>query len=301
VNVLVSGSHGLIGSALIEALPAAGHRPLRLVRSAPSPGEDAIAWDLDRGWVDSAAMEGVGAAVHLAGEGIGRPWWTAGHKARVLDSRVRGTRLLAETIAGLTRPPEVFASASAVGFYGDRGAEILTEESPAGTGFLPEVCRQWEASTKPAEDAGLRVVRFRTGTLVLSGRGGALGPMLIPFRLGLGGRLGSGRQYWSWISIHDEVGAILHTLTHGDLRGPLNFTAPHPVTNAEFTRALAGALGRPAFLPVPSVALKVVLGPEMAEEMIFCSARVLPRRLLDSGYTFVHPHVEPALRTLQNR
>jgi uncharacterized protein (TIGR01777 family) len=292
----VSGSRGLIGTALVAELAASGHRPVRLLRSEPTRGEDAIGWDLDAGTIDARGIEGLDGVVHLAGHLIGRPWWTAAHKARVLDSRVRGTRLLAETVAGLTNPPRVFVGASAVGYYGDRGNDELHESSPSGSGFVAEVCRQWEGSTTPAVTAGIRVVVTRSG-IVLSEKGGALPPMLIPFRLGMGGRIGSGRQYWPWISLDDEVRAFVHLL-ESKLEGPVNLVAPQPVTNAEFTRELGRVLRRPAVLPVPSFLIKVVVGAEMADEMLLLSQRVVPRRLLDDGFSFKHATVAAALRDI---
>jgi uncharacterized protein (TIGR01777 family) len=259
-----------------------------------------VAWDPATGEIGSEGLEGVDAAVHLAGVGIGDHRWTKAHKRAVLDSRVRGTTLLAETLAALSTPPGVLASASAVGFYGDRGDEVLTEHSGPGTGFLTEVVEQWEASTKPAEAAGIRVVHLRSG-LVLSPAGGALKPQLLPFKLGLGGRIGSGRQWWSWISIADEVGAIRHVIADASLRGPVNVTAPSPVTNGEFAKALGRVLRRPTVVPVPVPALKAVFGSEMVREMFLSGQRVVPERLLQSGYQFHHTDLEGALRDLLER
>jgi len=306
VRVLLSGSHGLIGSELAAYLPAAGHDVVRLVRRSPSaagdvptgPGE--TRWDIEAGSMDPGALEGVDAVVHLAGEGIAAHRWSSAHKRRVLDSRVRGTRLLAEAAAGAASRPTVFVSASAVGFYGDRGDEELTEESLPGAGFLAGVCSQWEAATEPAESAGVRVVHLRSG-IVLSPKGGALARQLPLFRLGLGGRLGSGRQWMSWVSLDDEVGAIVHALAEPGLRGPLNVTAPQPVTNAELTRALARVLRRPALARAPGAALSAVLGSEMAKEMLLAGQRVLPAKLSATGYRFGHPELEPALRHLLGR
>jgi uncharacterized protein (TIGR01777 family) len=299
VDVLVSGSRGLIGTALVSELAASGHRPVRLIRSKASADEDSVGWDPDAGRIDARGIEGIDGVVHLAGHLIGRPWWTAGHKARVLDSRVRGTRLLAETVAGLTNPPRVFVSASAVGYYGDRGNEELPESSPSGSGFVAEVCRQWEGSTSPAASAGIRVVVTRSG-IVLSKKGGALPPMLIPFRLGVGGPIGSGRQYWPWISLDDEVRAFVHLLQSG-LEGPVNLVAPHSETNAEFTRELGRVLRRPTVFPVPPFLVKLVVGAEMANEMLLLSQRVVPRRLLADGFSFKHETLESALRDILDR
>jgi uncharacterized protein (TIGR01777 family) len=299
MDIVVTGSRGLIGTALVEELRARGHRPIRLVRSDPSGHEDALRWDPDDGTIDAAGIEGTDGVVHLAGQLIGRPWWTPAHKARVLDSRVRGTRLLAETVAGLTNPPHVLVSASAVGYYGDRGEEELVESSPSGHGFVAEVTRQWEGSTAPASRAGIRVVVTRSG-VVLSKAGGALPPMLIPFRLGVGGRLGSGRQYFPWISLDDEVGAFIHVL-ESNLEGPVNLVAPDVVTNAEFTRVLARVLRRPAIFAAPGFLLKLAVGAEMANEMLLLSQRVVPRRLLEDGFSFKHDTLEEALRDILDR
>jgi uncharacterized protein (TIGR01777 family) len=292
MDVVVSGSSGLIGTALGQALQRAGHRLVPMVRSQPTG--DAVGWDPDHGRIDAGGLEGVGAVVHLAGEGIGAKRWNEEQKARIRDSRVRGTALLAETLAKLDRPPKVFLCASAVGYYGDRGDEVLTESSRAGDGFLAGVCVAWEAAAAPAREAGIRVSHFRTG-IVLSSAGGALSKMLTPFKLGLGGRLGSGRQWMSWISLDDEAGAIVHLLGDEAPAGAVNLTAPNPVTNADFTAALGRALRRPAVIPVPKLALEVALGGEMARELLLSSQRALPTRLLDSGYTFVHPEIGHAL------
>jgi uncharacterized protein len=295
VKVLVTGSTGLIGTALGQALEARGDQVTRLVRRTPGPGQ--AGWDPDAGDVDAGALEGHDAVVHLAGVGIGERRWSHEHKRAVLDSRVRGTTLLARTLAGLTERPRVLASSSAVGYYGDRGDEVLTEASGPGTGFLTDVCLQWEAATAAAEDAGIGVVHLRTG-VVLSAAGGALKQMLLPFKLGVGGRIGSGRQWWSWISIHDEVGAILHVIDGAVPAGPANLTAPNPVTNTEFTRTLNRVLHRPTLLPTPTIALKALFGGEAVEEMFTGGQRVVPARLEAAGYAFRHPHLEGALRDL---
>ncbi|MDQ1491298.1 MAG: uncharacterized protein QOJ23_3812 [Actinomycetota bacterium] len=294
MDVVVTGSSGLIGSALRGALERAGHRLIPMVRSQGSG--DAVRWDPDRGAIDAAALEGVGAVVNLAGEGIGNKRWNEEQKSRIRDSRVRGTTLLAETLAKLQKAPKVLLSGSAVGFYGDRGDEVLTENSRAGDGFLAELCVAWEAAAAPAREAGVRVSHLRTG-IVLAGNGGALPKMLMPFKLGLGGKLGSGSQWMSWIALDDEVGAIVHLLGDEAPAGPINLTAPNPAANADFTKALGGALGRPTVLSVPKIGLKLLLGGQMAEEMLLGGQRVLPTRLLDSGYTFAHPELSDALRT----
>jgi uncharacterized protein (TIGR01777 family) len=234
--------------------------------------------------------------VNLAGEGIGNKRWNEEQKARIRDSRVRGTTLLAETLAKLQKAPKVLLSGSAVGFYGDRGDEVLTENSRAGDGFLAELCVAWEAATAPAREAGIRVSHLRTG-IVLAGNGGALPKMLMPFKLGLGGKLGSGSQWMSWIALDDEVGAIVHLLGDDAPAGPVNLTAPNPAANTDFTTALGHALRRPTVLPVPKFGLKLALGGEMAQELLLGGQRVLPTRLLDSGYTFAHPELADALKT----
>ena len=292
MKVLVSGSHGLIGSALVPALAHAGHDVVRLVRSSPGTGE--IRWDPAQGLLDAGQLAGIDAAVHLAGEGIGDKRWTDAQKKRILDSRVRSTDLLARRLAEVAATGSVLLSGSAVGYYGDRGDEVLDEQSPAGAGFLADVCRQWEAATAPAERAGVRVVHLRTG-IVLSSRGGALKRLLPLFRLGVGGRLGSGRQYQSWVALDDEVGGILHALTTASLAGPVNVTAPQPVTNAELTRALGSLLHRPTLATVPGFALSAVVGREMAGEMLLGGQRVLPAKLQQSGYVFRYPDVESGL------
>lgn len=293
LRVLVSGSSGLIGSAVVDELLARGHKVVRLVRRTPGKGE--VQWDPGQGTLDPGPLVGVDAAVHLAGEPIGARRWSPDQKQRILDSRVRGTRLLAQTLCRLEPRPRVFVSGSAVGYYGLRGDEILTEQSPSGSGFLAEVTGQWEAATLAAEQAGIRTVHLRTG-IVVSARGGAMGRMLPLFKLGLGGRLGRGDQWWSWITLEDEVGIILHALTEGSVSGPVNATAPNPATNRDFTRVLARVLGRPAVLPVPRLALAAVMGSELTREVILAGQRVLPAVAESSGYAFTSPELEPGLR-----
>ena len=266
MDVAVTGSHGLIGSALIGRCAADGHRVLRLVRDDPL-GADDVRWDPSSGAIDSERLEGVDAVVHLAGAGIGDKKWTPARKQLVFESRTRGPSLLARTLAGLTHKPSVLVSASAIGYYGDRGDELLTEESPPGDDFGAHVCREWEAATAPAADAGIRVVRIRTG-LVQAGSGGMLHRLLLPFKLGAGGRLGSGKQYMSWIAIDDEVTAIRHVLTTASIDGPVNLTAPNPVTNAEYTATLGRVLHRPTVIPTPMFGLKAVYGAELVDTLL---------------------------------
>jgi uncharacterized protein len=296
MKVLVSGSSGLVGSALLPALGGAGHQIVRLVRSRPRPGEASILWDPSAGRLDVAGLEGLDAVVHLAGESVASGRWTSGKKARIRDSRVGGTKLLSESIARTSRPPRVLVCASAIGYYGNRGDEVLLEDSPPGNDFLAEVCRAWEAAAEPATRKGLRVVPLRFG-VILSGAGGALAKMLPPFRLGLGGVLGSGRQYMSWISIDDAVGAILHALATEPLRGPVNAVAPQAVTNLVFTKTLGRVLSRPTIVPMPAFAARAAFG-EMADALLLSSARVEPARLKATAYRFRHPDLEGALRHL---
>lgn len=298
LRVAVTGSTGLIGSALVPALRAAGHPVVRVVRSRPAPGSGDVAWDPARGEIDAAGLEGVGAVVHLAGENVGKPW-TAEQKARIRGSREQGTRTLARALAGLRAPPRVLVSASAIGYYGDRGDETLDETASSGGGFLAEVCRVWEAEAQPARDRGIRVVHPRIG-VVLSREGGALDRMLLPFRIGVGGRVGSGRQWMSWVALDDVVEAIRFALGRDTLEGPVNVTAPTPVSNEEFTRVLGRVLGRPAVLAVPAFALRLALG-QMAEETVLVSQRAVPTRLTRSGFRFRYPELEGALRAVLGR
>jgi len=290
-RVAVTGASGLIGAALGAALRADGCEVRRLVRGTPG-ADDEVAWDPAAGRLDPAGLEGLDAVVHLAGEGIADGRWTAARRERILRSRVDGTALLARTLAALRRPPRALLSGSAVGYYGDRGDEVLDETAPSGAGFLAEVCRAWEGAAEPARAAGIRVVHLRTG-VVLSGRGGALPRMAAPFRRFLGGPIGSGRQWVSWIALDDEVGAIRHLLEAEQVAGPVNLTAPRPVPNAELARALGRALGRPAVFRTPAAALRLLFG-EMAA-VLLDSTRAVPRALERSGYVFRHPELEPFL------
>ncbi len=298
MKIIVTGATGLIGSKLIRTLISEGHSVTRLVRGGSqtfrAPGTSAVEWNPDAGRIDGKELEGHDAAVHLAGESVAEGRWTPEKKARIRESRVKGTRLLAETLAGLSARPQVLVAASAVGFYGDRGDEVLREESASGTDFLSEVCREWEKAALPASQAGIRVVNLRIG-VVLSPDGGALAKMLPPFRLGAGGRIGSGDQYMSWITIDDMVGVILHALKNDSVRGPVNAVAPRPVTNAEFTKTLGRVLGRPTLFPVPAFAARLAFG-EMADALLLSSARVEPSRLIATDYKFAYPELEGALR-----
>jgi uncharacterized protein (TIGR01777 family) len=298
MKVIVTGSTGMVGSALVRSLLADGHEVTRLVRGGAqefrAPGTAAVHWNPERGEIDAAALEGHDGAVHLAGEPIAEGRWDEEKKRRILESRVKGTRLLAEALAGLGAKPRVLVSASATGFYGDRGDEVLREESASGEDFLSEVCREWEKATLAASHAGVRVVHLRIG-VVLSGEGGALARMVTPFKFGLGGKLGSGRQYMSWIALEDLVGVIRRALEDESLRGPVNAVAPGAVTNEEFTKALGRALGRPTFMAVPAFAARLAFG-EVADAVLLSGARVEPARLKAAGYEFQYPDIESALR-----
>lgn len=295
MKILVTGSSGLIGSALIALLNDEGHEVLRLVRSAPE-NESEVRWDPRGASIEAEKLAGIDAAVHLAGENIADGRWTDEKKQRIRLSRIEGTRLLSETLAGLQPRPRVLVSASAIGIYGDRGDEVLTEESAPGSGFLADVCREWEAATAPAEESGIRVVHVRFG-VVLSPTGGALAKMLTPFKMGIGGKVGSGEQYMSWIALDDVVGAIEFALTNEAVSGAVNVVAPKPQTNLEFTKTLGSVISRPTILPVPAFALRLAFG-EMADAALLASARVEPARLLATGYQFKYPQLEGALRHL---
>jgi len=289
-RIAITGSTGLVGSALIPALQADGYEVVRIVRSRPAPGE--VRWDPARGEIDAAGLEGVNAVINLAGENLGQRW-TGPVKDRIRQSRVQGTRLLAETLASLRDRPDVLISASGVGFYGDCGDEPLTEAHPAGKDFLGRLGQEWEDATLPASDVGVRVAHTRFG-VALSRRGGALARLLPPFHLGVGGKLGSGRQWFSWISLVDLVEVVRFILRTPGMSGPINTVAPEPVTNAEFTRTLGRVLGRPTLFTVPKVALELVYG-EMAQATLFASQRAIPERLVNAGFQFRHPHLREAL------
>jgi hypothetical protein len=290
VKIAVTGASGLIGTALVTHLHSAGHEVVRLVRRPPRAPDEVI-WDPERGTVDLARLGGVDGAVHLAGAGVGDHRWTDAYKRTIRDSRVLGTRTLVTALTSLDPLPRVLVLGSAVGFYGNRGEEVLTEESEGGSGFLADVVRAWEAETRPAEDAGIRVARARSG-LVLAGEGGAAGRLLPLVRLGLGGPLGNGRQWWPWITLEDEVRALTYLLQQEDLSGPVNLSAPEPARNRDVVKALGGAVHRPAVLPAPAVALRLALG-EFAGS-ILDSQRVVPQRLLAAGFSFRHPTLTEA-------
>jgi uncharacterized protein (TIGR01777 family) len=296
MNLVVTGASGLIGSALSARLTAGGHRVRRLVRR--QAGAEEITWDPATGKIDSAGLEALDGVIHLAGENVGARW-TRARRARIRESRVRGTRLLSETLARLTRPPRFLVAASAIGIYGDRGDQVLAESTPPGDptrDFLVSVCLGWEAAADPARAAGIRVAHPRLG-VVLSPKGGALQRILLPFRLGVGGRVGSGNQWMSWVALEDAIDAIIHLMSAESVEGPVNVSAPEPVTNREFTRTLGRVLRRPTVLPVPAAALRLAFG-EMADGTLLASARVRPARLLESGYRFIHPTLEGALRSM---
>jgi len=298
MRVAVSGASGLVGRRLCAALAAGGHTVLRLVRGA-ARGDGELAWDPARGQLDPARLAGLDAFVHLSGESVAGGRWSDARRRAIADSRLVSTRLVAETLPRVASRP-VLVCASAVGFYGDRGSEWVDETSPSGRGFLAELCVQWERACEPARAAGLRAVSLRIG-VVLDPAGGALAPLALQFRLGLGGRVGSGRQWVSWITGDDVVGAIQHCIVTPSLAGPVNAVAPAPATNAELTRALARALHRPAFLPVPAALLRLALGAQMADEMLLGGARVRCAKLAATGFAFRDPELEPALARLLAR
>lgn len=295
-RIAVTGTSGLIGRHLKNHLTAAGHEVEPMVRRPAAAGSNEIPWHPDTGQIHSAALEGVDAIVHLAGENVAGGRWTVEQKHRLRASRIEGTRLLCNTLARLKQPPAVLLCASATGIYGSRGDEAMTEQSPPGRGFLAEVCVEWEAETAPARDAGIRVVNLRIG-VVLSAEGGALAKMLTPFKMGLGGVIGSGRQYISWIAIDDLIAVIDHLLFDSDLAGPVNAVSPHPVTNRELVKTLGAILHRPTLCWMPATAVRLAFG-EMADEMLLASNRVVPARLQAEGFEFAHPRLDGALRHL---
>lgn len=299
MRVLVSGASGLIGSTLCEELREAGHEPVRLVRREAN-GADELFWDPAGGTLDSQALEGCDAVVHLAGAGIGDKRWSAERKQELADSRIRPTHLLATALAGLHEPPKAFLSGSAIGIYGDTEDSVV-DETQSGTGgsFLAELCKQWEAAAAPAAEAGIRTVLLRTG-IVVDSKAPFLKRQLPLFKLGLGGRLGSKSRWISWISLEDEVAAIVWLLGREDISGPVNLVAPNPVTNQEFTKTLGRILRRPTLLPIPKLLPSLLLGRELVNALTE-STRVAPKALTDHGYPFAHPHLEPALRAVLNR
>jgi uncharacterized protein len=293
MHVAVTGSTGLIGQALCTRLLASGHDLTPVTRS----GGHGLLWDPVAGTIDSDGFDGVDAVVHLAGAGIAERRWTKTVKARIYDSRIDGTTLLAKALSELPDPPGVLLSGSAIGYYGDRVDEVLTEDSPPGSGFLARLCVDWEAATAPAEEAGIRVAHLRTG-LVLAPSGGALGKMVPLFKLGLGGRMGPGRQWWSSISIDDHVAMVEWLLSADEVSGPVNLVGPIPLTNTEFTKVLGAVLKRPTLVPVPKFGPRLLLGRELADELLFTSARVVPAVAQRSGYVFAHNTPEEALRAV---
>ncbi|MFG2709459.1 TIGR01777 family oxidoreductase [Streptomyces goshikiensis] len=292
MRIAVTGSSGLIGSALVRSLRSDGHDVVRYVRREPAAGDEAW-WDPRRGHLDPAGLDGCAAVVHLAGAGVGDRRWSAAYKREIRDSRVLGTAAVVRALGGLDHPPGVFVSGSAVGYYGDTGDRPVDERAPAGEGFLPSVCVEWEAAASPAAGLGVRTVLARTG-LVIAPDGGAWGRMFPLFRAGLGGRLGDGRQYWPYISLHDHVAALRHLIDTPELSGPVNLTAPEPLTNREITAAMGRVLHRPTPFPVPAFALRLALG-EFSQDVLQ-SQRVRPARLLESGFVFAHPGIDEAIR-----
>ncbi|KAB1148577.1 TIGR01777 family protein [Streptomyces luteolifulvus] len=291
-RIAVAGASGLIGGALVRSLTADGHEVVRLVRREPR-AEGEVRWDPERKDVDAAGLAGCDAVVNLAGAGVGARPWTEAYKARIRDSRVLGTAALAEAVAAMDSPPRVFVNGSAIGIYGETGDRAVDEDAPPGEGFLPSVCVEWEGAAAPAREAGVRTVFVRTG-LVVSRRGGAWGRLFPLFKAGLGGRMGDGRQYWSFVALHDEVAAIRHLIDTDGLSGPFNVTAPHPLTNREITEAMGRVLHRPTVFTVPAPVLRAVLGEFSGD--VLGSQRVLPMRLLESGFTFAFPEIEGAIR-----
>ncbi|MFU8804396.1 MAG: TIGR01777 family oxidoreductase [Bradymonadaceae bacterium] len=296
LRVAVSGSSGTVGRALCAFLSAEGHEVRRLVRKKDNVESDCIYWSPAEGVIDHSGLEGIDAVVHLAGENIGEGRWTKEKRRRIMDSRVLGTSLLAHAVAELESPPGVFISASAVGYYGDRGDEVLTEESSLGEGFLAEVCRAWEEAALPAREAGIRTVNTRFG-VILEPDSGALERMVLSSKLGLTSRLGSGEQFMSWVDLEDVVRAIVFVLTHDELEGPINVTSPNPVRNKDFMATVAKAVNRPALVAAPAFAIKAVMGSQAAEETALVSQRALPARLEEAGFTFLYPELKDCLRT----
>ena len=296
MKILISGSTGMVGLALYMKLHRQQIELTRLVRSVSKASGNDIAWDGQSVPSDTSRFEGFDAVIHLAGESIAADRWTEAKKKRIRDSRVTPTENLSKLLASLKNPPKTFVVASAIGYYGNRGVDVLDETSAAGTGFLPDVCKDWEAATKPASDKGIRTVNLRSG-IILSADGGALKKMLCPFKLGIGGKLGSGTQYMSWVALDDVLGAIETAVANSTLSGPVNVVSPNPVTNIEFTSTLGAVLNRPTLLPVPEFGARLVFG-EMADALLLASTRVVPKKLQTAGYAFQQPKIEDALRSL---
>jgi uncharacterized protein len=296
MKILVSGSHGLVGKALVRSLTDDGHEVMRLVRGERAFGSPDVEWQPQQGRIDVEHLEGIHAVVHLAGENIASGRWSAEKKRAIRESRVKGTALLSDALARLSRPPSAFLSASAIGYYGDRGDESLTEKSAPGNDFLAGVCREWETVTKPAVEKGIRTVCTRFG-IILDANEGALAKMLPPFRMGIGGRIGDGKQWMSWIALEDVVNGLKFLIEDESINGPVNFVAPNPVTNAEFTKTLGRVLSRPTFFPVPAFGARLAFG-EMADALLLSSQRVEPSVLEDMGFMFSWPTLEPAIRHL---
>jgi uncharacterized protein (TIGR01777 family) len=295
MKILVSGSHGLVGSALVKSLIADKHEVVRLVRRK-ADGANEVEWRPDQNQLNAQQLEGIDAVIHLAGESIASGRWTDEKKRTIRDSRIKGTTLLSKTLAQLSRPPSVFISASAIGYYGSRGDEVLSERSQAGDDFLASVCIEWEQATQPASEKGIRTVHVRFG-VILDAHGGALAQMLTPFRMGIGGRVSDGRQWMSWIALEDVVAGLKFLLEDATPHGPVNFVAPNPVTNAEFTRTLGRVLSRPTLFPVPAFGVRLAFG-EMGNALLLASQRVEPKVLKDRSFSFQWPTLEPALRHL---
>ena len=299
MKILVSGSHGLVGKAAIKSLTNDGHEVVRLVRHQPIVGDPEIWWDPSEGRIDRERLEGHEVVVHLAGESIASGRWSSEKKRSILESRVKGTLLLSEALARLSRPPSVFLSASAIGYYGDRDDELLTEQSAPGNDFLAKVCMEWEGATTAASEKGIRTVHTRFG-IILDDKGGALGKMLTPFRMGIGGRVGSGKQWMSWIALDDVVNGLKFLMGETSTRGPVNFVAPNPVTNAEFTKTLGRALSRPTIFPIPEFGARLAFG-EMADALLLSSQRVEPSVLRSKGFEFKWSMLESAFRDILAR
>lgn len=299
MTVLVSGGSGLIGRTLIPYLRTGGHRVVQMVRRQPRFGQDEIFWDPSTGRLDAAKLRGIDAVIHLSGENIGKGRWTAEKKRRIIQSRTKSTALLAETIAALPDPPKVFACASAIGYYGNRGSAVMAEADDPGSDFISDVCRKWEDAAAPVQKSGVRTIFLRIG-IVLTPAGGALGKLLVPFRMGIGGKISDGNQYMSWIGMDDAISAIRHCIRTPGLAGPVNIVSPNPVPNREFTDILGRVLSRPTLFSVPKTVIELAFG-EMGRETVLSSTRVVPARLSDSGYRFRHPDLESALRHLLGR